>query len=105
LLDKQGKDLVLAFVAVTFAEFINLTGSIHNLLFTRKEWMALRAYIDTHSIIAICGACNKGIPTAAGYVNFLVIWMYVCFHDDSFSVEPADHTQHYTPTQGVTAML
>jgi len=81
LLDKQEQDSELAFVAETFAEFIYLTGSIYNLLLTRKEWVALRAYIETQGIIAICGTCNESTPATAGNVNFLVIWMYVCFHD------------------------
>ncbi len=86
LLGKQEQDRELAFVAVTFAEFIYLTGSIYNFLLTRKEWVALRAYIETQGIIAICGTCNECIPATAGNVNVLVIWMYVCFHDLIYSV-------------------
>ncbi len=51
--DKQGLKHMLAFIAVTFTEFIYLAGSIYDLLFTSEKWMALRAHIYTHSIIAI----------------------------------------------------
>lgn len=81
LIIEQSWKPTLIFVAVAFTELINLTGSIHDLLFTSKEWMALGAYINAHGIIAISRTCNKGIPTATGHVYFLVIWMYVCFHD------------------------
>ena len=51
--DEQGLKLTLAFVAVALTEFIYLAGSIDNLLFTCEEWMALRAHINAHGIIAI----------------------------------------------------
>ncbi len=76
-----GLKLTLAFITVAFTEFIYLTSSIDDLLFASEEWVALRAHINTHRIITISRTCNEGISAATGYVNFLVIWMYVCFHD------------------------
>jgi hypothetical protein len=51
--DEQRLKLGLAFAAVALTELIDLTGSIDNLLFTSEEWMALRAHIYAHGIIAI----------------------------------------------------
>ncbi len=71
----------LAFVTVSLTELIYLPGGIDNLLLAREKWMALRAYIDAHRIISISRTGYERVSTATGYVNLLVIWMYICFHD------------------------
>lgn len=100
---------ILTFVAVAFAEFVDLAGSIDDLLFTGKERVTFRAYIYTHSIIAIGRLGYEGISTTAAYVNLLVLWVNAGFHCliiypvgfsiVGFSVELADHTEPSGATQ------
>jgi len=99
----------LTFVAVAFAEFVDLAGGIDDLLFTRKEWVTFRAYVYTHSIITIGRLGYERISTTAGYVNVLVSRVNASFHSliiypggfsiVGFCVELADNTEPSSPTQ------
>lgn len=71
---------VLLTATKTLIEFLDLSGTIQNLLFACVERMALRAYFDMHLIFTVGRAGFKGIATATGYINFCVCRVGICFH-------------------------
>ena len=76
----------LRFITKTFVEFINLTGSIKNLLFTSIKWVAFRTDVNSHHIaFAVCRASCKRIAAAAFNIYIVVLWVYISFHVDSAS--------------------
>ena len=78
---KYKSEIRLTFLAVAFAEFIDLSCGINNFLFTCKERVTLRTNIYTHCVVSICRTSSEGIPTATGYINLLVFWMNIRFHN------------------------
>ena len=71
------------FAAKTFAEFLNLTSTVHDFLFTSKKWMTLRTNLNSEAILTIGRASSKGIATAAIYCNLVVFWVYFWPHLES----------------------
>lgn len=67
------------FFAVTLAEFIDLSGGVHDFLLTGIKRVAVRA--DFHmQILADSGAGLEGMAATADHVNFSVLWVDIRFH-------------------------
>jgi hypothetical protein len=69
-----------SFGAVLLTEFINTAGGVDNFLCASVERMAFRTNFNAQGWFGNHGLGLKAIATAASHGEFLVIWVYICFH-------------------------
>lgn len=65
---------------VFLVEFLNATSGIHDFLCSGVERVAFRANFNVHGWLAKCGLSLESVATAAGYCEFVILWMCVGFH-------------------------
>jgi len=59
-------------------ELVNSSACVNKLLLTRKERMALRAYINAQ--LGLCGTCLESFAASTLYRCFYIFRMYSLFH-------------------------
>jgi len=67
---------------VLLAELVDATAGVEDLLFARKERVAVRAHFDLE-VVAECRTRNEGIPAAAGHRRVFIFRMDCGLHDNS----------------------
>ena len=89
----------LSLHAVATTELINLSGSIHNLLFSGIEGMALRADFNLKFRLGKGRTRGEAAAAATGDFNVMVIRMDACFHlgvlDRTLKNAPEKGTRFY----------
>jgi hypothetical protein len=65
---------------VFLVEFLNATCSVHDFLCASVERVAFRANFNVQCRLANSGLGLEGIAAAAGYGDFIILWVNVCFH-------------------------
>jgi hypothetical protein len=81
---------VLFAATEAFVEFLDLASAIQHFLLTGIERVAFRAYFDMHFIFTVGRAGFEVVATAASHVNFLVRWVYFCFHHCFLCLPPGE---------------
>lgn len=66
----------------TFIEFIDSSTRLGVFLFSCIEGMTFFAYVDLNDVTLFCGTRNERSAASADHCNFVIIGMYLFFHNN-----------------------